>query len=132
MLKIQDEISANAALNHPLNPALRKIIADHWARAASQGLADQTYIAVIQPGDTEAMLINELGWSPVVDPQTEFRFGEPDFQPYWAWLQDLGGWYQLIHSVGNAGFAYILLIQKSDGVLADLLAMCRRYAGGGQ
>jgi hypothetical protein len=31
--------------------------------------------------------------------------------------------------VGNAGFAYILLIEKAAGVLSDLLAICLQYSG---
>ncbi len=70
------------------------------------------------------MLLEEIGWSPLVDPLTEERFGSADFEPYWAWLQDLGGWFELLHPVANSGFAYILLISRAPGVLPELLAMC--------
>jgi hypothetical protein len=132
MLSSYDEASAREVLNQPLDPALRKIITDQVAKASSRGLNELTQLVVVQPGDTEATLLDELGWSPLVNPITEARYGEPHFEPFWAWLQALGGWYELIHTVGNSGFAYILLIQKQAGVPANLLAMCRRYTRDGQ
>ncbi len=128
MLSIYDEASAAAVLNQPLDPALRSILTGRLADAAAIGLADLTHIAVIQPGDTEVMLIDELGWSPLVNPIDEVRYGETGFLPYWGWLEDLAsGWYELVHPVGNAGFAYILLIQRAEGVLPELLRMCREH-----
>jgi len=124
MLSIYDKVSARAALDQPLEPSLRTIITNRLADAASIGLSDQTHIIVIRPGDTEAMLLEELGWSPLVNPMTEARFGETGFTPYWSWLQDLGGWFELIHTVGNSGFAYTFLVEDAeDSLLAQL---CRR------
>ena len=124
MLSIYDEASALTALSQPLDPVLRTLITNRLTDAHAIGLADQTHIVVIQPGDIEAMLLDEIGWSPLVNPLTEVRFGSPDFEPYWAWLQDLGGWFELLHPVGNSGFAYILLVSRSHGVPPELLAMC--------
>jgi hypothetical protein len=131
MIIVTDEVSARDALNQPLSSDVRNLIVAHWQRATARGLTDQTVIAVVQPGDSEAMLINELGWSPLADPVAGCRFEELGFQPYWSWLADLGGCFELILTVGNAGFAFILLIPKAEGVLPDLLAMCGRYAGEG-
>lgn len=127
MLSIYDEATALAAFDQPLNPALRKILSDRLADAAAIGLADQTHIIVIQPGDTEALIEGEIGWSLLIDPMSEIRYGEPGFQSYWAWFQDLGGWYELLHTVGNSGFAYIILIQQAAGTVPELLNMCREF-----
>ena len=124
MLSIYDQASALKVLSQPLDQVLRTLITNRLADAHAIDFADQTHIVVVQPGDTEAMLLEEIGWSPLVDPLNEERFGSPDFEPYWAWLQDLGGWFELLHPVGNSGFAYILLISRSPGVLPELLAMC--------
>lgn len=128
MLSIYDTASAKEALNQPLDPDLRAAITAKLEQAKAAGLADLTYILVIQPGDTEAAIIDEIGFSPLCNPTDGIRFGEPDFQPYWAWLQDAGGWYELIVTVGNSGFAYLLFVMKAEGVLPDLLAMCAAYA----
>lgn len=126
MISVYDETTAQDALGQPLDPALRKSIEARWSDALSLGLNDQTHILVIQPEDTEEVIQGELGWSPLVHPIEETRFGSKDFQPYWSWLQDLGGWYELLHTVGNAGFAYILLIDKGS---SDFARMCREADG---
>jgi hypothetical protein len=131
MLSIFDDASAQAALDQPLEPNLRTLIADRLSDAAAIGLADQTHIVVVQPGDSEAMLQEELGWSPLVNPRTGERYGSPCFEPYWSWLQDVGGYHELILTVGNFGFAFMILVQDAEGVPADLLAMCRAHAGEG-
>lgn len=128
MLSLYDAATGAAVLDQPLNPALRTLIADRLSDARLLGLADLTHIVVIQPGDAEQALRQELGWSPLENPIDGDRFGTANFLPYWPWLQDLGGWYELLHPVGNDGFAYILLIENAEGTLADLLAMCRQYA----
>jgi hypothetical protein len=127
MLSIYDEASADEALNQPLDPALRSILTGRLADAAAIGLADLTHIVAIQPGDTEAMLTDELGWSPLVNPIDEIRYGETGFMPFWSWLEDLTDYYEIIVSSGNAGFAYLLLVQQAKGVLPDLLRMCREH-----
>lgn len=129
MLSIYDDTSARAALDQPLNATLRTLVTDRLGDAHAVGLADLTHIVVIQPGDTEQAIRQELDWSPLENPIDGDRFGTTNFLPYWPWLQDLGGWYELLHPVGNDGFAYILLIENTEGVPADLLAMCRAHAG---
>ena len=92
-------------------------------------MADQTHVVVIEPGDTEGDIQSEIGWSPLVHPVEGYRYGTAEFVPYWAWLEYVGGWYELLHAVGNVGFAYVLLIEKATGTLPDLLAMCREGLG---
>lgn len=132
MLSIFDEASAAAVLHQGLEPALQAILTGRLSDAAAIGLADLTHLVVIEPGDTEASLLAELGWSPLVNPIDGTRYGDPNFLSYWSWLEDLGDWYELVHPVGNAGFAYILLIERRCGVLPKLLQMCCEHADGEQ
>lgn len=127
MLSLYDAASTADVLDQPLSPVLRTLITDRLSDARALGLADLTHIVVIQPGDTEEALRQELGWSPLENPIDGDRFGTATFLPFWPWLQNLGGWYELLHPVGNDGFAYILLIENVEGALAGLLAMCRQY-----
>lgn len=124
MLSIYDEATAIAALRQPLDPTLRTIITDRLADAAKIGLADQTHIVVVQAGDSEDAITGELGWSLLVNPMTEVRYGDPAFEPYWSWLQDLGGWHELVVTVGNSGFAYLILVEQADTTLS---AMCSEW-----
>ena len=131
MLSLPDAAAIRAALKQPLDPRLYAILADELATAESLHLENLTYVLVIQPGDTEGAIQQEIGWSPLVAPIAQARFGTREFVPYWAGLENLGGWYSLTHPVGNDGFAYILVIEDAPGSPAELLRMCRHYAGEG-
>lgn len=123
MLSLPDAAAIEAALNQPLDSDLHAVLLERFDQITTQLLGDLTHIVVIQPGDTEADIIDVCGWSPLVHPIDGTRYGDRDFQPYWAWLRDLGGWYELIQPVGNEGFAYILLIEKGDTAFS---AMCEQ------
>jgi hypothetical protein len=38
------------------------------------------------------------------------------------------GWWELVYTVANDGFAFLVLVQDAPGVLPDLLALCRAAA----
>jgi hypothetical protein len=46
-------------------------------------------------------------------------------QPDWDWIARHQGWWELMYTVGNSGFAYIVLVQDAARVLPELLALCR-------
>lgn len=121
MLSLPDAASIGAALHQPLDSDLHAILAERHEQITAQCLGELTHIVVIQAADTETQIVEAIGWSPLVQPIDGVRYGDSDFQPYWAWLRDLGGWYELIHPIGNDGFAFILLVERSDTVFS---AMC--------
>jgi hypothetical protein len=127
MLSLYDSASIKAALDQPLDPKLRELLTTRLAQAAAAGLSDLTHILAIQRFDDEATIEHEIGFNPLVSPLNGVRYGSPDFIPYWSWLQDVGGWFELIHAIGDSGFAYVLLIQKTEGVPRSLLLMCEEY-----
>ena len=128
MLSLYDKASIAAAMGQPIEPALKTFLEARLDQAAKADLLDLTHILVIQPGDTEAQIIAEIGFSPLVEPLDGIRFGIAGFYPHWAWLQDVGGWYEMIVTVGDSGFAFILLIENGPGVIPELVAMCAHYA----
>ncbi len=132
MLYIHDAETMDAALASDIDPELRSLLSVRKAALITPfgDLTDDTVLLVIQAGDTEAAIFDHLGQSPLVEPMDGIRFGSDGFDPHWAWLQDHGGWYEMILTYGST-FANVLLIQDVPGVLPELLAMCRRYAGGG-
>ena len=129
MLSLYDKASIAAAMGQPIEPALKALLQARLDQAAIADLLDLTHILVIQPGDTEAQIIAEIGFSPLVEPLDGVRFGTAGFYPHWAWLSDLGGRYEMILPVGNGGFAFILIIEKEKEALSDLLSMCEQYGG---
>lgn len=122
MQTLADREAILHALSTPLSPVVQAILRKI---ADDPDIEDCTYIAIICASDSEHDIIEHLGWSPLVHPMEGIRYGHPDFEPYWASLRNLGCWHELIHPVGNDGFAYVLLIEDTgDG---ELVTMCREH-----
>lgn len=130
MISIYDEDTRCAALARDLGDELRAAINTHLDRASKNDLRDMTYLLVVEPTDTDAAIEQELGFSPLVCPFDRHHWRDPRFVPQWAWLDHQRGWYELIITVGNSGFAYILLVAGSADATSDLASMCRHFDEG--
>lgn len=125
MLLIEDRATMARALTLDLDLRLIAILRrriddmDH--------LLDDTELLIVVAGDGECDIVREVGFSPLVEPVDGIRFGAPGFDPFWDYLVDHGGWFELSVSFGST-FGYCLLIQDDNGVIPDLLTLCRRYA----
>lgn len=131
MLHIYDAVTMDAALASDLTPELHALLSARKAALITPlgDLTDDTVFLVIEAGDTETAIIEHIGQSPLVEPMDGIRFGQPGFRPHWSWLERHEcGWFEMILTYGST-FANILLIQDVAGVLPELRAMCRRYAG---
>jgi hypothetical protein len=128
MLSLYEEATTKAALALPIDPDLRGLLTTRIVHYAAAGLASATHILVIQPGDTESDIEREVGFYPTTNIINGVRSGSAAFHPFWDWLQDLGGWFEMIVTVGDGGFAYILLIQDADGVDPELRNLCHTHA----
>lgn len=120
MYNLPDLESQRAALLQPLDPELHTLIAGRIKDALTLQLGDLTHIAVIQPHDTEADIIDALGFSPLVS-----RIDGIHLEPDWDWFERHEGWFELVYTVGDSGFAFLVFVQDSEGVLPDLLTLCR-------
>ncbi|MXP47439.1 hypothetical protein GRI43_08600 [Altererythrobacter luteolus] len=117
MISIYDQ---HTGLAQNLPTDLRDLIEGHLITAKENGLSDLTHIAVIDEGDTEEVIVQELGFSPLHNPLTGKRFGEPDFEPNWDWLEVHPDWFELIYTVGDSGFAFVLFVSRTDGLVSRL------------
>jgi len=122
MLSFHNAASIVACPTAPSDPRLRSLLAEAVAQWTAANLLSLTHVLVIEPGDTEEAIVREVGFSPLVNPIDGARHGSI---PHWDWLQDRGGWFQLIITVGNSGFAFVLFIQDAEGDPA-LLELCRQ------
>jgi hypothetical protein len=123
MLNLPDRASQLSVLDQPLDPSLHALIKGRVQDAFNLGLADLTHIVVVEPYDTEDDLIEALGFSPLVS-----RLDGNRLEPDWDWLECHPGWWELVYTVSNDGFAFLVLVQDAPGVLPDLLALCRAAA----
>jgi len=131
MLSLYDRASIQHALERDLDHRLHKLLSERVNALASPAgdLTELTHFLVIQPGDDEQDIIEEVGFSPLTDPIDGNRFPADTFHPWWDWLRDHGGWFEMIVTISNSGFAFVLLIEDAPGVDPYLLALCRSYAG---
>jgi hypothetical protein len=129
MLSLFDRNSVELALSRPLSAELRGLLDDRLRQLAGDHDAiDLTHIVLVEAGDTEADLVEEIGLTPLVNPSDGSRFGEPGFVAWWDWLSlHESGFYELLICVGDTGFAYHLIIDPAAN--SELVAVCREYAG---
>ena len=128
MMSLDNCAKIVGALNLPLETRLHRLLTDRVEQYRSSGLLDMTHLLVIEPGDSEEGIAQEIGFSPLVNPMDGVRYGEPGFHPYWdgpLWRHD--GRFEMIVTVGNSGFAFILLIEDAEGIISELLEMCREF-----
>lgn len=125
MIDLPDLDAILAALRTPLAPDLHDLIASRLQDAFACELADLTHILVIQPGDAEAQIIDAIGFSPLVSRMDGIRL-----QADWDYVEPHPGWWELIYTVGDSGFAFLVFVQRAAGVLPELLDLCAAGAEG--
>ncbi len=124
--------NAGAIAGAPRNmtdPQLKNLLSDRVHDWTALGLLDFTTLVLIEVGDTDASIIEELAFSPLVNPLDGKRFGMEGFVLPFDYFEDHGGWFELIVTVGNDGFAFVLFVRDREGVDPELLTMCRSHAG---
>jgi hypothetical protein len=128
VLSIRNAAALTHVLDGPIDPKLKLQLQRRYYQLAEYDLADIAYFLIVRPGDAEADIIRELGFSPLMNLVEEVRFPSPDFEPSWECIEDHGGWFELTYILSDDGFGYVLLVQDAEGVDPDLLALCRQYA----
>jgi len=118
MIDLPSIESIKAALNQPLGESLRRLLEDRLADTIHCGLQDYTHVHVVEAGDTEQQIIDAIGFSPL-----KTRIDNLSNSPDWDWCERHPGWWELLYTVGNEGFAYILLVEDAEG--SPLAKLCR-------
>ncbi len=121
-----------AAPQNTTDPLLAELLAERVRDWASHGLLGLTCLLVLEAGDTEKSIIEAAAFSPLANTLLDERFGSPGFAPQFDWLFDAGGFFELIQTVGDGGFAFHIFVPDRQGVDPELLALCRAYADGGR
>lgn len=119
MLNLPDLEAQLAALQEPLPEALAALLAGRVKDSTDLELGDLTHIAVITKADSEEAIEEALGFSPWMS-----RIDGVRDHPDWDWLEQHEGWIELVYTVADSGFAFILLVADDGGNLAKL---CRRH-----
>lgn len=115
--------SLQTLLQQQLPSQLRTILEDRLYDTIECGLQDLTHVLVIEVEDTETAIIGAIGFSPL-----RSRIDPDENGPDCDWLEKHSGWFELIFTVGNAGFAYIVLVENDDR--SPFALLCRRWGEG--
>lgn len=131
MLTFTEAASIAASSTAPVSPELQHLLAERVEQWIATDVLGLTEVLIIEREDTVRDITREITLSPLVNPLDGARFGSEGFRPVWDWLQRHdSGWFEMIITVGDSGFAYVLFIRDADGVDPASLALCREYAGG--
>lgn len=122
MHDLPDMDAVRALLDQPLDPKLKTLLADRLADTEHCGLQDYTHMLVVEAEDTEAAIVTAIGFSPLVT-----RIDSISNSSDWDWIESHDGWWELLYTVGNAGFAFILLVEDSEK--SPLARLCREQEG---
>lgn len=122
MLSLPDRAAMDHALTLPLRAEIHTLLQQRIAQIFETELANHTHLAVVTAQDTEAALVEEVGFSPLE--ADGHRFGSPSFVPRVDVLHDHGGFFEWTVCVGNSGFAFVLLIEDREGS-NGLAELCR-------
>lgn len=132
MITIYDRAAMAHVLSLDLSPQLRRLLERRFAALVTPygDLTDCTEWLILEPGDTEADIVREVGFSPLVEPMEGIRFGEPGFQPFWDSLGWEDGHYVMTQTFGSS-FGYVIIMSDRDGGFSELLNLCCRYGNDG-
>lgn len=119
MIDLPDYESMIDALSSPIDTGLHTLLAGRFKDTLALSLQELTHILVVEPGDTETQIIEAIGFSPLVS-RIDGICGQPD----WDWIEFHTGWTELVYTVGDSGFAYILFV--ADGG-SDLATLCQQH-----
>lgn len=129
MLSFHDAAAVAAApKTASINPSLKQLLADRVHDWTTTDLLHLTHVLIVQPGDTERDIIDQVAFSPLSSPIDGERYGTKEFVPHWDWLERHDGWFELMVAFSD-GYACFLFVQDADGVDPHLLQLCRTYAG---
>lgn len=120
MIVLSDAQSICAAPHTITDPDLTHLV----NQTIDAGLCDLTCVVIVEAGDGDADLEREVGVSLFTNPISGRRYGEPGFEPHWAWLQQQGGWFELIYPVADDGYAFVVWVRNGPSELAHL---CRTF-----
>src|SRR5689334_4946184 len=105
MLSYNDAAAIAAApTNAPVDARLRQLLADRVHDWTATELLELTHVLIVQPGDTEQDVYDQVAFSPLVNPIDGERWGAKEFQPHWDWLEAHGAWFELMVAFAD-GFA---------------------------
>lgn len=116
------------------DPELRQLV-----EATIQGLSEDApydpeelgYFVIVEPGDSLVTINAQIGFDILANRWTGIRFDQPRYTQSFEVLEEHAGYFEMVFIISDDGFGIEVFIPKTegtDGIPADLLAMCARFA----
>ena len=124
-----------AATSQITDPYIHELVSLRWSQVLAGEPYDYDrhgYMVVVEPGDTVEQLEQEIGLPILHGLFDDLPFGHPDFAPCFDILEEhINGntrIYEMVFISNDDGAATAIFIADTEGIDADLLAMCRSFA----
>ena len=120
-----------SALAHLRDSEVRGLIdrrVQEIAEYVETDFSELVFFVVVEPGDALDAVDVGLGLSLMSNRFDDTAYGGPDFTPSWDVLEEHAGCYELVFVLSDDGSGVTVFVLKSEGVPAELLAMCAEYA----
>lgn len=108
-----------------VHPCIHALVA---LRLQQLGTFDDGLLVVVEVGDAIGDVEKLCGVAILRDLFEDVPFGHPDFTPPFDFVIDRGAAYEMHFDASDDGIGTTLLIPKGDGIDADLLALCLKFA----
>lgn len=119
MLNLPTMTDLEAAVATVTDDRLKRLLEDRLSDTIHCGLQDQTHVVVVEADDTEAEIVDAIGFSPL-----RSRIDNCPNSVDCDWTERHDGWWELLFCVGDSGFAYIVLVEDSER--SPLAHLCRQ------
>ena len=126
MIKVMD-LASTAQIG---NPAIRQLVEERINDLGDEAF-DATeigYFLVVEAIDTIEAIQKQVGFNVLKNRFTGIRFDATGFTPSFEFVEEFASCFDMVLVISNDGYGVELFVPKTDGVDADLLAMCRMYA----
>lgn len=86
------------------------------------------YFLVVEAGDTIEAISTTVGFNILHNRFTGVRYDQPGFTPSFEFVEEFPSCYDMVYVLDDSGIGIEMFVPKEEGINADLLAMCRKYA----
>ncbi len=122
---IRTESDLQALEDPDLLELIRRRIAD--TAEYVDHFSELVFFVIVEPGDDITAVDASLGFSLLANRFDGIHFGAPGFAPSWDVLEEHTGFYELVYVLSDDGQGVTVFVTRAEGVLPDLLAMCRQF-----
>ena len=131
MITIYDSADMAHVLSKPIDHNLKAILLERLellSEFSDWDLADLAHFIIVEPGDRIDAIAHELGVNPLVNIVDNAHYPQPSFEPSFEFCIARIGYFDLTFALCDSGLGLCLLVPDREGVVPQLLELCREYA----